>query len=464
MGSKNLLNFLKINGPTLSSELVDRLGISRASLSRRVREEGSRIVSIGKARATRLAARDEGLSEAVALYQVQTNGEVLFVGALHALADGEHTQWYFESEGGQESLMGGEFKHGLFPGWPWFLDDMRPQGFLGRAFGKRMAKLFQYQDSPDTWSDLQLLNALKGFGWNSHGNFILGDANALQAFQAHKLRVADGFYNKISPTTYPQQARKALEEDEAYGSSAGGEQPKFTSMVCDEEHSMPRSVIVKFSPKIDTPVGKRWADLLHSEDVSNQVLREIGFSVAETRIFVFESRVFLESLRFDRAGALGRRGLVSLRSLDAAYIGTGQGSWAKVARVLHTDGWISSGDCRRIIQLQCFGELIGNSDMHWGNLSFFLPKNGSFPLAPVYDMLPMFFRPTNTGELLERVFKLRLPNPEDQNEWLEMHSHAMTFWRRIIDHSGISRDFKAIAKDALAAVNRLPGVVMSNKA
>ena len=109
MGSKNLLNFLKINGPTLSSELVDRLGISRASLSRRVREEGSRIVSIGKARATRLAARDEGLSEAVALYQVQTNGEVLFVGALHALADGEHTQWYFESEGGQESLMGGEF-------------------------------------------------------------------------------------------------------------------------------------------------------------------------------------------------------------------------------------------------------------------------------------------------------------------------------------------------------------------
>ncbi|WPJ97051.1 hypothetical protein SH580_04945 [Coraliomargarita algicola] len=34
--------------------------------------------------------------------------------------------------------------------------------------------------------------------------------------------------------------------------------------------------------------------------------------------------------------------------------------------------------------------------MHWGNLSFFLPEQSPYPLAPVNDMLPMRFRPSST--------------------------------------------------------------------
>ncbi|MDQ8208272.1 HipA domain-containing protein [Coraliomargarita sp. SDUM461003] len=56
-------------------------------------------------------------------------------------------------------------------------------------------------------------------------------------------------------------------------------------------------------------------------------------------------------------------------------------------------------------QKKVLGELIANTDMHWGNLSFFLPEQSPYPLAPVYDMLPMRFRPSSTGEVIERTFE-----------------------------------------------------------
>jgi serine/threonine protein kinase HipA of HipAB toxin-antitoxin module len=48
-----------------------------------------------------------------------------------------------------------------------------------------------------------------------------------------------------------------------------------------------------------------------------------------------------------------------------------------------------------IATIDAFGQYIGNTGMHFGNLSFFVddviaPK---IRLAPVYDMLPMMWRP-----------------------------------------------------------------------
>lgn len=49
---------------------------------------------------------------------------------------------------------------------------------------------------------------------------------------------------------------------ERAGSSAAGEQPKFTACVADADGS-PRHVIVKFSEPVEgNPVARRWADLL----------------------------------------------------------------------------------------------------------------------------------------------------------------------------------------------------------
>lgn len=454
--SQDLLYYLQIHGPTLSSVLVSHFGMSRPTLSRRLQELGDCVVSIGHARATQLAARHKDAASSISLYRVLENGQVEPVGQLTPIQEGEHTQWLLTSETPQPALCQGEFKDGLYPGWPWFLEDVRPAGFLGRAFGKRMAELFQIKEKPEDWTDLELLLTLTGFGSNLSGNFILGYGRALDESQDHKIKVAGGYYANNAPeASYSLLAQRSLDDDEEYGSSACGEQPKFTTMVCDTPKQTPRAVIVKFSPELTTPVGRRWADLLCAEHLANQVLRTAGIDSANTRIFEMGDRVFLESERFDRIGPTGRRGLVSLRALDAAYIGQGSGSWADCARKLHAVNLIAANDLERITQLDCFGQLIANTDMHFGNLSFLLPGNAPYPLAPVYDMLPMQFRPSSTGEVIERRFEPKLPKPENQAAWLQMMPVALDYWQQVSSHESISPDFQQIATDAIDALQRI---------
>ena len=454
---QDLLSYLRMQGPTLSGELIAHFGISRATLSRRVSELDGAIVSIGKGRATQLAARHEKMASPVPLYAVLENGQVERLGQLTPLRDGEQTRWLLESRHALASLLAGEFNDGLYPGWPWFLEDLRPSGFLGRAFGKRMAQLLQLKEKPEEWTDLELLASLTGFGWNLSGHFILGDGRALGDFQEHKVETAEGYYRHIAPATYSEFAQRALNEGELYGSSAGGEQPKFTTSVCDAPEDTPRAVIVKFSPTLESSAAsaRRWADLLHTEHIANQVLREAGFATAHTRILPIQERIFLESERFDRVGPSGRRGLVTLRALDAAYIGQGGGSWADCARKLHADKWVTAKDRDRMVRLHCFGQLIANTDMHFGNLSFFLPDEVPYPLAPVYDMLPMQFRPGGTGEIVERRFKPTLPKPEDHAAWLEMVPHAIHYWQQVRQCTDISPDFQSIAAQAIEALQQI---------
>lgn len=452
--TQRLLTYLQQNGPTPSSELVDFFKISRATLLRRVRALGDSVVTIGKARATQLAARREQVPY-TPLYRVLEDGRTALTGHLIPLHHADRTEWLLRPQNSQQACFEGEFRKGLYPGWPWFLEDLRPSGFLGRAFGKRMAKLFQIDPNPENWDDLQLLTTLASFGSNLPGNFIVGDGRALSEFQEKKIEISKGYYRNSLPKIYPELARQAIDEDEDFGSSAGGEQPKFTTMVGLHAGDTPRAVIVKFSPEDSSPLGRRWADLLHAEHLANQVLSEAGFTTAKTRILKIDTRTYLESERFDRSGPFGRRGLVTLRSLDAAHLGLGSGTWADGARKLCEKQWITKEDADRIVQLHCFGELIANTDMHWGNLSFYFPQQSPYPLAPVYDMLPMRFRPSPIGEVTQDRFEPKLPKPEDQNAWLEMYPHAINYWQQLHNCPEISSDFKDIANDALNALQQI---------
>ena len=459
--AQELLSYLRMQGPTLSSDLATHFGISRPTLSRRVQDLSNSVVKIGKGRDTRLAARHRDAGDAVPIYEVKKDGQVEVFGQLTALQQGEAILWLLESEDPRKALCADEFNHGLFPGWPWFLEDLRPAGFLGRAFSEHMSKLFAVDKDPNKWNDLELLTTLVSFGSNLQGNLILGNGHALTAFQKHRLKVSSGYYRNSSPETYPEQALHALNEGETFGSSAGGEQPKFTAMVCDHPDATPRAVIVKFSPRLNTAVGQRWADLLCAEHIANQLLSDIEFNTAHTRIFEVEERIFLESERFDRIGPSGRRGLVTLRALDAAYIGQAGNSWAEVARKLHAGKWITKKDRDQMVRLYCFGQLIANNDMHWVNLSFFLPKDPPFTLAPVYDMLPMYFRPSSMGEIIKRKFDPKLPRPEDQAIWLEMYPHALKYWQRVQEFPEISDEFKEIAQQVVTALRQTHKVVIS---
>ncbi len=408
--------------------------ISRPTLSRRIASLGDAVVIIGKTSSTTYAARDDNASE-LPLYAINEAGKPAHLGTLIPLARGE---WFLQSNDKIATLFHAEFKDGLYPGWPWFLADLRPSGFLGRAFARQLAQSLSFDDHPENWSDGNVAQAISMFGTNLQGNLVVGERALDKLLNHGHTRIIRSAENDFS-----ELANCALQSGAEFGSSAGGEQPKFTSYV--ENRLGPRHVIVKFSPPIDQPTGRRWADLLIAEHIANQVLSANGIACAQTHIHEIDGRIFLESERFDRIGPTGRRGLVSLRALDAAFVGQGSGSWIKCAQRLTTAKLITAEDRERITQLWCFGNLIANTDRHFGNLSFYLEKAFPAKLAPCYDMLPMLFRPAASGEIPHVEFQPKRPLPEHEATWQQILPLALEFWHQLSNESRISKAFQVIA-------------------
>jgi hypothetical protein len=228
----------------------------------------------------------------------------------------------------------------------------------------------------------------------------------------------------------------------------GGEQPKFTAVLKDGDED--RHVLVKFSPPLASVEGQRWADLLHCEHLALEVVREAGIAAANSRILEAGNRVFLEVDRFDRIGTFGRTSIFSLRAIDSEYVGAGD-DWARCAGGLLRAGVISSEDARRMRWLKVFGNLIGDTDMHLGNLSFFREQSKLYTLAPVYDMLPMLYRPIS-GETPPREFAPRAQAMDVADVWPEALTHALHFWDMASDESGVSSEFRQICRVNLAAL------------
>lgn len=64
-----------------------------------------------------------------------------------------------------------------------------------------------------------------------------------------------------------------------------------------------------------------------------------------------------------------------------------------------------------------FGRLIANSDMHAGNLSFYLSEP-PFALTPVYDMLPMAYAPNSAGMLRDAAIEVKFDLNISKSAWL----------------------------------------------
>jgi len=106
-------------------------------------------------------------------------------------------------------------------------------------------------------------------------------------------------------------------------------------------------------------------------------------------------------------------------------------------------GLLGEEDIVRIAQLWWFGRLIGNTDMHAGNLSF-QPSAGRLTAAPAYDMLPMFQAPLAGGEVVARSFDPPLPLPPQRAIWQTACQAALAFWQAAADDARISAGFRAL--------------------
>jgi hypothetical protein len=369
------------------------------------------------------------------IYRISAAGESARIATLVTIAP--DWLWYDDLEQPSSSRE--------FYSLPWFLTDMRPQGYLGRLFPLRYDDL-ALPDSIGNWTEDHALYALARRGEDMAGNLVIGDESL-----ARWLALTDARNATDPADRLPEYARLAEETlaGKVAGSSAAGEQPKFTAelgvSIDDARH-----VLVKFSPSMDTPAGRRWADLLHAEHIASNVLREHGHVTVVSRCFSDERRTYLEVERFDRIGAGGRVGVVSLGSIDDEFVGQRAG-WAQSGAALLRAGLVSADDVRELRWLAAFGLLIGNTDMHLGNAAFLHDGQLRLRLAPVYDMLPMLYAPIR-GEVLERRFSVPKPPPYAADQWRAAFSAAGAYWRAVADDARISKEFRSIAARNAATV------------
>ena len=417
-------------GPATSKEIQASTGLSQAAVSRQLRRMSARIVRFKEGRSPVYAITRNafGGNDRLPLYMVDAHGNNAAVAYVRPLAP---SGYFVEPVTGMPGVLLGEGGAGLYRDFPYFLFDLAPQGFLGRQIAEEMAsRSDDFPQDPRMWNEEHIGRYLVSNGDDLPGNFKFGE-------QAH-LRVRRRPV-AVTPDEYPRLAEDVL-NGVLPGSSAGGEQPKFTAF-CGERQA---HVIVKFSPKGDEPVARRWRDILITEFHAAEALRVRNVAAAETRLIEKGGRLFLESRRFDRSGEVGRMSMISLQSVDAEFVGEGHG-WHRVMDKLWKLGLVCEQDCSEAVLLWAFGLLINNTDMHLGNLSLAINGEG-FRMLPVYDMCSMGFAP-KSGD----VAPYRFDPPGDdllngvglpQDSLSAVKRMSRDFWGRVAADHRISDEFR----------------------
>jgi hypothetical protein len=431
---------LLTRGHLSAAELAVRVGVSQPTISRAIAQLGPSVLRIGRGRSTRYALRRPiaQFGDRWPLYEIGPDGEASHLGNLTAIYGGGFHLGLNAPDG---VLLHGGHGNGLFPGLPWFIQDMRPRGFMGRAFARMSENVLHLPGSPERWTSDEMLIAMLAFGVDLPGAYVLGREN-IDAFLGSRTAATPAIPDLSRADAYPRLAELASSGG-VPGSSAGGEQPKFTASVRNNDGL--RQVIVKFSGQRSNPVASRWADLLVAEHLASATLAQAGIPSATSAIVEAAGRSFLEVSRFDRVGEWGRLPVATLEALDAGLVGSGAANWGDAIPALVEAGIISPEDASWLETAFQFGHLIGNDDMHLGNLAFRLTPGFPLPPAPIYDMLPMHYRPRAGGDLPEGPVRVPPARPEQRDARQRALPLARQFWRQLADDPSVSEGFRRIA-------------------
>lgn len=427
-----LLAELSRRGAARSGDLQSALGRSQPTLSRALRALGSQVVVLGRQRSARYAVPQplRGWHGQQPLFWTDERGCREHWGTLTHLGAG---RLHVQAPGIDFASVGA---------LPWFLAPLRLQGFLGRLWASSPAAA-GLDNNPERWRSDELLAVLLQQVHDLPGAISLGEPG-LEPVAAGSNLALD------SPGRLAQFDALAADasRNRATGSSAAGEQAKF--LVADGDSQW----LVKFTPPRGTPFGECWHDLLHAEAMASTVLAEHSVPVAATAVLHSATRTYLVSARFDRVGVAGRRHVVPLDAVHAAFVPGPRSDWAATCAALVKQRRLPPEAAAQTRALMQFGRLIGNSDMHFGNLSVFVASpedlaRGRFTLAPVYDMLPMRWRPdVASGELGMLPFT---PEPADLAS--AARPIALLFWQRMVNSAEVSAEFRTLAATMAKRLN-----------
>ncbi len=444
------LAFLEANGTASSARLQALLGKSQPTVSRLLAGLGVRgVVGLRGGRGALYGLRKPllgSVSGEQPIWRHDASGHVERWGSLRWLA-ANHI--HVAGAAGGEWLV----KDTL----PWFLAPLRHEGFLGRLHARTTPLSATFGDDPQRWSVEQHLCAAVTQLHDAPGAFTLGEPAHLPST-----------HPAAEPAPLDDAARALLHDAIASdvarhlpaGSSAAGEQPKFL-VAQHAPHSATdalRHLIVKFTPPLDTPFGARWNDLLHAEAIALQTLGEAGEPVARVKVLTSARRGYLEAQRFDRNGRHGRRHAVPLWAVHDAFCAGPKQHWAATCEALATQRKLSARDVQSVRLWRAFGLLIGNNDMHFGNLSLFAedPATPEFALAPCYDMLPMAYKPEPARDDFGLApLNLTRPVAFDSATWGQAVELAAGVWDKLATHAPCSAGFREVAAQNARRVRAL---------
>lgn len=128
--------------PLPGRQLFELIGVSQPTGSRALRALGSEIVRLGAARSIQYALRDNarGLPD-ILVHRIDAEGQIRRLGTLIPV----------RPEGFVMLQDNGVALHS--DGLPWWLFDMRPQGYLGRAYAARHGAALGLPERLNDWTD-----------------------------------------------------------------------------------------------------------------------------------------------------------------------------------------------------------------------------------------------------------------------------------------------------------------------
>jgi hypothetical protein len=422
----DLVTELGRRGAMTSVELQKHFGVSQPKISRLLASLEDALIFMGAARSSRYALAEpignHPAQQPIFLIDAQglphRLGTLSFLAKSHIHIGGEGVDMLFEPVRDKQL--------------PWFLSGLKAEGFLGRILAKKLANE-DIDSNPERWdARASLIAALHT--QDAPGALLLGN-------DATKGVVP------IIPNREPDAVLDTAALDVAStlptGSSAGGEQPKFLAV-----HESGDALIVKFSPPRNTAYGERWNDLLCAEELASRALLEAQIDAAHTSILQTDTRTYLLSRRFDRTRMGGRKHVVSVGAAHQGFVKEPYRNWSATCEALCAKGKLSATDAAKAHDLLQFGRLIGNTDMHSGNLSLYAQGSslrqilrGQLSLAPVYDMLPMRWRPDHALGLVEY-------QPFDPDVTLAraaIRHAAGHFWALLSTDARVSQDLRYTA-------------------
>ena len=327
-------------GPQSASQLASALGASQSTVSRALHQLAASVESfkLPRERTPRYALLrrlPDGLNARQRVYRVLRSG------AIEPFAD-----LAFLAGGGTLERIGKTSR--LYQGLPPYIVFSAPSGFLGRQMAASAAK---FRDSlPPSlkdWGDDHRVVYLFTHATNPPGNLLFGELPVQLALDMRRIPPTPA-EDKIA--SFDESA--AMLKGASYGSSAGGEQPKFLAWVKGAGH-----VIVKFAKK-----GSRMAELLPLEHLALRALKEAGVPAAGTQLLASEDYVYLEVQRFDRIGDGGRIGMLSAGAVDDEFFGQ-RDTWSQFATRCVQAKYLSASDAQHINVMAAFSELIGNTPL-----------------------------------------------------------------------------------------------------